>query len=146
MRLSCRFPSLLRQKPTCEKVPTPSATEDMGERFMVENYLYHVGASIASRFDANSYLYLSRAANIFNLSDGYTSLEEALSRIKSRMLFMGSSSDILFPAAHVRQLTEKVQACGVDARYRELQTPLGHYAFLVDGDQTREALWSFMET
>ena len=126
-------------------VPTPSATEDMGERFMVENYLYYVGGSIASRFDANSYLYLSRAANIFNLSDGYASLEETLSRIKSRIFFLGSSSDILFPAAHVRRLTEKTQACGVDARYWELQTPRGHYAFLVEGEQIREALWSFME-
>jgi homoserine O-acetyltransferase/O-succinyltransferase len=125
-------------------IPNPSETQDMGERFTVENYLYYLGGNFACRFDANSYLYLSRAMNLYNVSDGYTSLEEALGCIKSRMFFIGSSSDILFPTARVRQLAEKAQACGVDARYWELQSPLGHNAFTSEGDQMREALWSFM--
>ena len=118
----------------------------MGERFMVENYLFYLGGTFSYDFDANSYLYLSRAFILYNVSDGYISLEEALGRIKSKMLFIGSSSDILVPAAHVRQLAEKAQACGVDARYCELQTPFGHNAFVSEGDQMREALWSFMST
>jgi len=126
-------------------VPSPSETEDMGERFTLENYLYHVARTIANRFDANSYLYLSRAGNLYNVSDGYTSVEEALNRIKSQIFFIGSSSDMLFPAAHVRRFAEKAQACGIDARYWELQTPLGHIAFTSEGAQMVEALWSFME-
>ena len=82
--------------------------------------------------------------NLYNVSDGYTSLEEALSRIKSRIFFIGSSSDMLVPAAGVRRLAEKAQACGVDALYWELQTSLGHDAYLREQAQMREALWSFM--
>ncbi len=127
-------------------IPSPSGTPDMGERFAVENYLYYLGGTFAYDFDPNCYLYLSRAFILYNVSEGYTSLEEALSRIKSRLLFIGSSSDMLFPAARVRRLAEKVQACGVDARYWELQTPFGHNAFVSEGDQMREALWGFIES
>jgi homoserine O-acetyltransferase len=127
-------------------IPNPSGIPDMGERFTVENYLYYLGGTFAYSFDPNSYLYLSRAFILYNVSDGYTSLEEALSRIKSRVFFIGSSSDMLVPTARVRRLAEKVQACGVDARYWELQTPFGHNAFVSEGSQMREALWSFMES
>jgi homoserine O-acetyltransferase/O-succinyltransferase len=125
-------------------IPTPSGTPDMGERFAVENYLYYMGGTFAHSFDPNSYLYLARAFILYNVSDGYTSLEEALGRIKSRMLFIGSSSDILVPPTCVRRLAEKAQTCGVNARYCELQSPLGHNAFVREATQMRETLWSFM--
>jgi homoserine O-acetyltransferase/O-succinyltransferase len=125
-------------------IPNPSETPDMGERFTVENYLYYLGGTFACTFDPNSYLYLARAFILYNVSKGYTSLEEALSRIKSRILFIGSSSDMLVPAARVRRLAEKAQASGIDARYWELQTPFGHNAFVSEKDQMLEALWSFL--
>lgn len=125
-------------------IPTPSQTKDMGERFTIENYLYYVGGTFAYDFDPNSYLYLSRAMNLYNVSDGYASLEDALSRIKSQILFIGCNSDMFISAARVRRLAEKAQACGVDARYWELQTPLGHGAFRGEAAQMREALWSFI--
>jgi homoserine O-acetyltransferase len=125
-------------------IPSPSETEDMGERFTVENFLYHMGGTFASYFDPNSYLYLSHASNHYDVSESYTSLEEALKRIKSQILFVASSSDMLFPAAHVRRLAEKVQACGGDAYYWELQSSHGHDAFLREEKQMLEALWSFM--
>jgi homoserine O-acetyltransferase len=127
-------------------IPNPSGDWDMGERFMVENYLFYLGGTFAYDFDANSYLYLSRAFTLYNVSDDHISLEEALSRIKSRVLFIGSSSDMLVPATHVRRLAEKAQACGVDARYCELQTPFGHNAFVSEQAQMCEALWNFMST
>ncbi len=98
-----------REITTSIVIPTPSQTPDMGERYKVENYLYHLSRTFSHDFDPNSYLYLSRAMNLYDASDGYPSLETALSRIKSTMLFIGSRSDLLFPAACVRLLAEKVR-------------------------------------
>jgi homoserine O-acetyltransferase len=120
--------------------PSPSGFPDLGERFDVENYLYYQGASLVKRFDANSYLYISRAMDLYDVSEGYPSLEDALRRIRNRVLFIGIRSDFLFPAAHVRWLAEQVRAVGGDATYVELDSPHGHDAFLKEWQQMTEAL------
>ncbi|HLL78244.1 MAG TPA: homoserine O-acetyltransferase [Ktedonobacteraceae bacterium] len=108
----------------------PSGYGDLGTRFDVENYLYYQGDALVKRFDANSYLYISRAMDLFDVSDGYPSLAAALRRVSSKALFIGIRSDFLFPAARVRWLAEQVQAVGGDATYVELDSPHGHDAFL----------------
>lgn len=108
----------------------PSGYGDFGTRFDVENYLYYQGSALVKRFDANSYLYISRAMDLFDVSDGYPSLAAALRRVSSKALFIGIRSDFLFPAARVRWLAEQVQAVGGDATYVELDSPHGHDAFL----------------
>lgn len=118
----------------------PSGSPDLGTRFDVENYLYHQGASLVERFDANSYLYLSRAMDLYDVSAGYASLEEALSRLQSKALFVGIRSDFLFPAAQVRWLTDKVRHLGGDAHYAELDSPYGHDAFLKEWQQMSDLL------
>lgn len=120
--------------------PTPSAASDLGERFDVENYLYYQGESLVRRFDANSYLYISRAMDLFDVSEGYSSLEAALRRIRSKALFIGIRSDFLFPAARVRWLAEQVRSLGGDATYLELDSPHGHDAFLKEWQQMTDAL------
>ncbi len=121
-------------------VPSPSNTGDLGGRFDVENYLFHQGAALAQRFDANSYLYLSRAMDLYDVSEGYPSLEVALRRLRSKALFVGIRSDFLFPAAHTRWLTDKVRSLGGDATYVELDSPHGHDAFLKEWGQMTDAL------
>jgi len=121
-------------------VPSPTFTPDLGGRFDVENYLYHQGETLTRRFDANSYLYVTRAMDLYDVSDGYPSLEDALERIRSRMLFIGIRSDFLFPAAHVRWLSHKVSALGGNATYIELDSPHGHDAFLTEWSLMTEAL------
>jgi homoserine O-acetyltransferase/O-succinyltransferase len=121
-------------------VPAPSGSLDPARRFDVENYLYYQGDSLAQRFDANSYLYISRAMDLFDISEGYPSLESALRRIRSRALFVGIRSDFLFPAAHVRWLTDKVRSLGGDATYVEIDSPHGHDAFLKEWPQLAAAL------
>ncbi len=118
----------------------PSGTDDLGGRFDVEGYLYYQGNALARRFDANSYLYLSRAMDLYDVSEGWPSLESALSRIRSKVLFVGIRSDFLFPAAHVRWLAEKVRSLGGDAPYVELDSPHGHDAFLKEWEQMTNAL------
>ncbi len=124
--------------------PSPSGSPDLGRRFDVESYLYHQGNILTRRFDANSYLYLSRAMDSYDVSEGYSSLDVALSRIRSKVLFVGIRSDFLFPAAHVRWLAEKVRALGGDATYVELDSPHGHDAFLKEWEQMTAALNQFV--
>jgi homoserine O-acetyltransferase len=123
----------------CE-LPAPTRTPNLGMRFDVENYLYYQGQALVRRFDANTYLYLSRAMDLYDASEGYPSLDAALARIRSRALFIGIRSDFLFPAARVRWLAGRVRELGGDATYVELDSPHGHDAFLKEWEQMTAAL------
>ncbi|MBV9228254.1 MAG: homoserine O-acetyltransferase [Chloroflexi bacterium] len=129
-----------RNPARCENVQSPTGYPDIGGRFDVESYLYHQGEVLARRFDANSYLYISRAMDLYDVSEGYPSLEAALRRIRSKALFVGIRSDFLFPAAHVRWLADKVRNLGGDASYVELDSPHGHDAFLKEWQQMADVL------
>lgn len=121
-------------------IASPGGYGDLGKRFDVEGYLYYQGNALAKRFDANSYLYISRAMDLYDVSEGYSSLEAALRRVRSKALFIGIRSDFLFPAARVRRLAEQVSAVGGDATYVEIDSPHGHDAFLKDWEQMIDAL------
>src|SRR3989440_6847166 len=123
-------------------IPTPVSSADLGGRFDVENYLYYQGESLVQRFDANSYLYISRAMDLYDVSEGYPSLEAALRRLRAKSLFIGIRSDFLFPAARVSRLAEQVRALGGDSTYVELDSPHGHDAFLKEWQQMTNALQS----
>lgn len=123
----------------------PSGYAAFGGSFDVESYLYHQGQALVRRFDANSYLYLSRAMDLYDVSAGYASLEAALRRIQSHALFVGIRSDFLFPAARVRQLAEQMRQTGGHATYLELDSPDGHDAFLKEWEQMTTALYSILD-
>lgn len=123
-----------------EAAPAPTRSADLGKRFDIENYLYYQGDLLVRRFDANSYLYISRAMDLYNVSEGYPSLDDALHRIRSKALFIGIRSDFLFPAAHVRWLAERVRSLGGDVSYVELDSPHGHDAFLKEWELMADAL------
>jgi len=129
-----------RQPARKQNVSAPSGFTDMSERFDVEGYLYYQGESLVNRFDANSYLYISRAMDLYDVSEGYPSIEDALSRLHSKALFIGIRSDFLFPAARVRWLADQARAAGSDAIYAELDSPHGHDAFLKEWKQMTDAL------
>ncbi len=119
---------------------TPSGYTTFGNSFDVESYLYHQGQALVKRFDANSYLYISRAMDLYDASEGYPSLEAALRRIQASALFVGIRSDFLFPAARVRLLSEQLGRAGGRATYIELDSPYGHDAFLKEWGQMTAAL------
>ena len=129
-----------RQRAHKQPVTSPSSFTDPSERFDVEGYLYYQGQSLIRRFDANSYLYISRAMDLYDVSEGYPSLEVALSRLRSKALFIGIRSDFLFPAARVRWLSDQAKAAGSNAMYAELDSPHGHDAFLKEWKQMTDAL------
>jgi homoserine O-acetyltransferase len=129
-----------RQPATRGIASTPGEPVELGGRFDVEDYLYYQGEALVRRFDANSYLYISRAMDLYDMSDGYPSIEAALRRLRSKALFIGIRSDFLFPAARVRWLAEQVRSLGGHATYVELDSPHGHDAFLKEWKQMTDAL------
>jgi homoserine O-acetyltransferase len=102
------------------------------DRFEVGGYLDYQGQLFLKRFDANSYLAVSRAMDTFDL--GTTAADEAatLRRILGRVWMVGISSDWLFPPGDVQSLAERMVAAGADARYVELASTHGHDGFLAD--------------
>ena len=123
----------------------PALYEEFGGRFEVESYLHYQGKDLVSRFDANSYLYLSRAMDLYDVAAGYGSEEEAFSRIEGEVLFVGISSDWLFPPGEVRATAERARKVGSQARYAEIDSLSGHDSFLKDWAQLREAIGPFLE-
>jgi homoserine O-acetyltransferase len=107
----------------------------LNDRYDVAGYLDHQGPSFTDRFDANSYLVLSKAMDTFDLARGYPSEGVALRRIGARVLMVGISSDWLFPASDILKLSERMRWAGVDASYAELSSSHGHDAFLTETDQ-----------
>jgi homoserine O-acetyltransferase len=101
-------------------------------RFDMAGYLDHQGEKFISRFDANSYLIISKAMDLFDPARQYGSEEAALRRIRSRVLLIGISSDWLFPPEDVRALADRMRAAGVNCTYAELDSDHGHDGFLAD--------------
>ncbi len=103
----------------------------------VAGYLEYQGRIFNERFDANSYLVISRAMDSFDLSRGFANEAEALKRIRARVLVVGISSDWLFPPEEVRALAERIQNAGTVCNYIELHSNHGHDAFLAEAANVR---------
>ena len=116
-------------------------TEFQG-RFDVEGYLHYQGDKLAARFDANSYLYLSRVMDSHDIGRARGGEAGAVRQISSRCVYVGIDSDILFPADHVRASAERVRAEGGNSVYRELSSINGHDGFLNRVEDMEEILRS----
>jgi homoserine O-acetyltransferase len=112
----------------------------MENRFDIAGYLDYQGEKFVERFDAESYNALSKAMDLFDLSD------EKIKRITAPVSLVGISSDWLFPASDVENLTEKMKKLGVRAEYVEMISPDGHDAFLSDTRQMNEILKEILAT
>jgi homoserine O-acetyltransferase/O-succinyltransferase len=119
--------------------------KEFGGRYEMESYLHYQGRDLVNRFDANSYLYLTRAMDIYDVAAGYESEEEAYSRIEGEVLFVGITSDWLFPRSEVRATARRARLAGAEAHYAEIDTLSGHDAFLKDWDELRAAIGPFIE-
>jgi homoserine O-acetyltransferase len=101
--------------------------------FQVESYLRHQGSSFVERFDANSYLYLTRAMDYFDLAaDAGGSLARAFQRTKTRFCLVSFTSDWLFPTSDSRQIVHALNANGASVSFVEIESDKGHDAFLLD--------------
>lgn len=131
--------------------PNRSGEDPMGSlnaRYDIAGYLDYQGSIFTPRFDANSYLVLSKAMDTFDLGGGdgsAASLEAALRRIRARLLLVGISSDWLFPASDVRALAWVAKAAGVKASYAELNSAHGHDGFLAEAAQLTPVIKAHLE-
>lgn len=114
-------------------------------QFEVEGYLRHQGQSFINRFDANSYLYITRAIDQFDLAQAYGSLEAAFAAVEAETLVVGFTSDWLFPPNQNRALTLALLRAGKPASYAELDTDLGHDSFLLESEELYRLVRGFLE-
>ncbi len=115
--------------------------------FEVESYLESHASKFTGTFDANCYLYLSRAMDLFDLADHGGSVEAGLARLQiEEALVIGVETDFLFPLRQQAELAEGLAAGGIDCSFKALPSIQGHDSFLVDMDRFRPAVAEFFPT
>lgn len=117
---------------------------DFKTEFQVESYLKYQGDSFVRRFDANSYLYITKAIDYFDLAAGRGSLVEAFSGITSEFLVVSFSSDWLYPTYQSKELVRALQANGVPTSFLEIPSTYGHDAFLLPNEKLASAISGFI--
>lgn len=122
--------------------------EPFGAEFQVESYLDAHAKRFVRSFDPNSYLYLSRASDWFDVAEyGDGNARTALQKIQiERALVIGVSTDILFPLSQQEEIAEGLQAGGAEVNFVALDSPQGHDAFLVDIPRFGAAIEGFLAT
>ncbi|MFY9487020.1 MAG: homoserine O-acetyltransferase [Bacillota bacterium] len=114
--------------------------------FEVESYLDHQGEKFVERFDANSYLCITRAMDYYDASDwGDGDLERALSRAKATFLLVSFSSDWLYTPAQMEQLALSLAKCEKRVTYVEIPSSAGHDAFLIETETLTEVVKAFLD-
>jgi homoserine O-acetyltransferase len=116
-----------------------------GEMFEVQSYLRHQGSTFVQRFDANSYLTITRAADYFDLAADYEGdLANAFRGTKTRLLLTSFTSDWLYPTAESRAIARALNRAGANVSFVEFPTDKGHDAFLLDEPDFHRALAGFL--
>jgi homoserine O-acetyltransferase/O-succinyltransferase len=102
--------------------------------FEVESYLRHQASSFVRRFDANTYIYTSRALTYFDLArqHGSGSLARALDGVSARTLLIAFSSDWLYPPSASREIEDALRALGKPVEFHVIEAPYGHDCFLLE--------------
>lgn len=114
--------------------------------FRIESYLRHQGISFVDRFDANSYLYITRAMDYFDLADPHGGrLAEAFRHSPVRFGLVSFDSDWLYPTAESRRIVQALHGAGAQASFVELSSPFGHDAFLLDSPELWRLMAGFVE-
>jgi len=115
--------------------------------FQIESYLRHQGISFVDRFDANSYLYLTRAMDYFDLAaDHGGRLADAFAGTRTRFCVVSFTSDWLFPTSESREVVHALNAAGASVSFVEIETDRGHDAFLLDEPEFFAAVRGFLES
>jgi homoserine O-acetyltransferase len=126
------------------EVVEPIEGYELWQRFQVERYLQYHGDKLARRFDANSYLLLTKAMDLHDIGRGRGGMDIAVRRITAPTFAMGVSSDFLYPTYQQELIAGALLGNGVDVRYLEIDSPHGHDAFLLEHDQVGGPLHDFL--
>jgi homoserine O-acetyltransferase len=118
---------------------------DFSVDFEVESYLRYRGSQFVNRFDANSYLYITKAMDYFDLSDSEGTLAAAFRKgNNTRYLAISFTSDWLYPSYQSLDIVQALRALNRDVAYCELPSNYGHDAFLVDVGEQTEVVRGFL--
>ncbi len=113
--------------------------------FQVESYLRHQGLSFVERFDANSYLYITRAIDYFDLAESHGgALAKAFQGSKARFCVLSFDTDWLYPTADSRRIVHALNAAGAAASFVELSSPFGHDSFFLENPEMNRILDGFL--
>ncbi len=113
--------------------------------FQVESYLRHQGLAFVERFDANSYLYITRALDYFDLAAPHGGqLARAFAGTKVRFALVSFTSDWLYPTAEARRIVRALNAAGAQVSFVELESPFGHDAFLLEAPEMNRVVDGFL--
>ncbi len=118
---------------------------DFNSEFAVETYLDYQGQTFVERFDANSYLYITKAADYFDLQKDYRSLVKAFENTKSRFLIISFASDWLFTPAQSKAMADALASTGKDVSYCDIASPYGHDAFLLEPEILGRFICCFLQ-
>ena len=122
---------------------TPNFSFDID--FEIESYLRYQGQSFTNRFDANTYLYFTRALGYFDLESSYGSLDAAFKDMTARALVVGFTSDWLFPPQQNREIVLAMLRQGINASYMQIDMDLGHDSFLVEAPELIQLVRDFLQ-
>ena len=113
--------------------------------FAVESYLKYHGDNFIRRFDANSYLYITKAQDYFDLANGHGSLTERFEGVTAKFLVVSFMSDWLFPSYQSKEIVSALMANGVDVTYVDIDSPYGHDAFLLEVERLTDLMSDFLK-
>ena len=115
--------------------------------FQIESYLSYQGAIFVDRFDANSYLYITRAMDYFDLSKQFNgNLSSAFNRSKTKFFIISFTSDWLYPTAENKDIVIALNACGADVGFTEIESDKGHDSFLLDVPDFLNTIKNFLNS
>ncbi len=118
---------------------------DFNNEFMVESYLHYQGNKFVDRFDANSYLYITKAIDYFDLKKDYNgSLFNAFESVEANFLVISFKSDWLYPSSQSREIVQALRATGKNVVYTDMETDNGHDAFLIDNPPLEKNISNFL--
>lgn len=113
--------------------------------FQIESYLRHQGISFVDRFDANSYLYITRAMDYFDLAEEHEGhLASAFQGTKTRFCLISFDTDWLYPTAESKAIVHALNAAGAPVSFVELSSPFGHDAFLLEAPEMNRVVDGFL--
>jgi len=113
--------------------------------FAIESYLDYQGSAFTKRFDANSYLYITKAMDYFDIARSYGPLKQAFAAAQARYLFVSYSTDWLFPTAQSREIVRALLSRGKDVSFIDIESPHGHDAFLLEEEKLTRIVSGFLE-
>jgi homoserine O-acetyltransferase len=120
---------------------------DFSPDFQVESYLHYQGQKFVERFDANSYLYITKASDYFDLGEqkGEGSLVKAFSRARAKFLVISFSSDWLYPTSQSKEMVTAMKKAGRDVSFCEIQVDFGHDSFLLAHEPLTRLVSGFLK-